>query len=255
LPAAQYQQLLGIMGANPAPSGHGLPVDQSEVMKYSDTHADPPRVASSFTGLLLNGAPPIPMAWMLFTTRAHVLPFQEADHTDTYIARQTPIYLYTSMNMNGVNWYMVGPGQWLDQYNVARVIPATRPAGVAGKWVAVDLTQQVLTAYQDDKMVFAPMVSTGRAPRFTRRGLYQVYLRQLVGDMSALMGTPDGYNIYNVPYIQYFDNGIALHAATWHDNFGSVMSHGCVNMAITDAHWLWNWTADAPPLSVYVWAS
>ncbi len=255
LPAAQYQQLLAVMAANPAPAGHGLPVDQHEVLQYSDTHANPPRIASSFTGLVFNGPQPLPVAWMLHTTRAHILPAWDADHTNVYLQRQTPIYLYTSLNVDGQNWYLIGPGQWINQFDVARVMPVTPPAGVTGRWVGIDLSQEVLTAYENDKLIFATMVSTGVAPRVTRRGLYHVYLRQRVGDMSALMGTPDYYNIYYVPYIQYFDDGIALHAATWHDNFGIPMSHGCVNMAITDAHWLWDWATNVPTLPVYVWAS
>jgi hypothetical protein len=41
----------------------------------------------------------------------------------------------------------------------------------------------------------------------------------------------------------YFDEDIALHGTYWHDGFGYRHSHGCVNLSITDAHWLYNWTA------------
>jgi lipoprotein-anchoring transpeptidase ErfK/SrfK len=39
----------------------------------------------------------------------------------------------------------------------------------------------------------------------------------------------------------YFDDEIALHGAYWHDGFGFRRSHGCVNMSVTDAHWLYEW--------------
>ena len=42
----------------------------------------------------------------------------------------------------------------------------------------------------------------------------------------------------------YFDGDIALHGAYWHDGFGYRKSHGCVNMTITDAHWLFQWAED-----------
>jgi lipoprotein-anchoring transpeptidase ErfK/SrfK len=53
----------------------------------------------------------------------------------------------------------------------------------------------------------------------------------------------------------YFDGQISLHGAYWHDMFGYPMSHGCVNMSISDAHWLFDWTAATPNAAVYVWAS
>jgi lipoprotein-anchoring transpeptidase ErfK/SrfK len=53
----------------------------------------------------------------------------------------------------------------------------------------------------------------------------------------------------------YFNSGMALHGATWHDNFGYPMSHGCVNMTITDAHWLFDWSRGVPNMLVNVWRS
>ena len=39
----------------------------------------------------------------------------------------------------------------------------------------------------------------------------------------------------DVPYVQFFDKAIALHGVFWHDDFGHVRSHGCVNLAPRDA--------------------
>jgi lipoprotein-anchoring transpeptidase ErfK/SrfK len=50
-----------------------------------------------------------------------------------------------------------------------------------------------------------------------------------------------GYNLPNVPYTMYFYRGYAIHGTYWHNNFGSPMSHGCVNLATPDAQWLYNW--------------
>jgi len=55
------------------------------------------------------------------------------------------------------------------------------------------------------------------------------------------------YLIESVPWVQYFAEGVALHAAFWHDDFGRVHSHGCVNLAPRDAAWLFGRTAPALP--------
>ncbi len=51
----------------------------------------------------------------------------------------------------------------------------------------------------------------------------------------------------DVPWIQYFESGYALHAAYWHDVFGTPRSHGCVNLAPVDAHRLFMWTDPPVP--------
>src|SRR5262249_43121044 len=54
------------------------------------------------------------------------------------------------------------------------------------------------------------------------------------------------FQLRDVPYIQYFESGYALHAAYWHDVFGTPRSHGCVNLAPVDAHRIFFWTD--PPI-------
>lgn len=55
------------------------------------------------------------------------------------------------------------------------------------------------------------------------------------------------YQLRDVPYIQYFAAGYALHAAYWHDVFGKQKSHGCVNLSPIDAHRVFMWTEPAVP--------
>ena len=47
----------------------------------------------------------------------------------------------------------------------------------------------------------------------------------------------------DVPYVQFFDKAIALHGVFWHDDFGHVHSHGCVNLAPRDAARLFGFTS------------
>ena len=143
----------------------------------------------------------------------------------------------------------------MQQTTLALLVLPQRPASVSGRWVAVDVWQQVLTAYQDDQLIFTTLISSGKPSHPTRPGVHHVWIRFLTADMNSSMGEPDFYSLPYVPFVMYFDNSISLHGAYWHDNFGYAQSHGCVNMSITDAHWIFDWTNSVPNFPVYVWSS
>ena len=69
-------------------------------------------------------------------------------------------------------------------------------------------------------------------------GCSHFYYEKLVGDE---------FDLRDVPFVQYFTEGYALHAAYWHDDFGTPRSHGCVNLAPVDAAWLFGWTTPDVP--------
>jgi lipoprotein-anchoring transpeptidase ErfK/SrfK len=55
------------------------------------------------------------------------------------------------------------------------------------------------------------------------------------------------YSMEDVPYVQFFDKGVALHGTYWHHDFGHVKSHGCVNLAPLDARWLFDFAGPRLP--------
>jgi len=55
------------------------------------------------------------------------------------------------------------------------------------------------------------------------------------------------FELRDVPWIQYFSAGFALHGAYWHDVFGIPRSHGCVNLAPIDAKVVFSWTDPPVP--------
>jgi lipoprotein-anchoring transpeptidase ErfK/SrfK len=57
--------------------------------------------------------------------------------------------------------------------------------------------------------------------------------------MSGATGAPSAYALQSVPWVQYFDESISLHGTYWHDTFGYRHSHGCVNLSISDARWVY----------------
>ena len=65
------------------------------------------------------------------------------------------------------------------------------------------------------------------------------------GDGDAPGQAP--YSIQDVPYVLYFEGSYAVHGAFWHNNFGRVQSHGCVNLAPADAAWVFEFTGPDVP--------
>ena len=60
---------------------------------------------------------------------------------------------------------------------------------------------------------------------------------------GQLTSDPEAYEFPGTPWCCYFipETGVAFHGAYWHDNFGMMMSHGCVNMPCDKAKWLFRW--------------
>lgn len=104
-----------------------------------------------------------------------------------------------------------------------------------GKQVVVDLTNQMLYAYQDGQLVRSVLVSTGLPGTPTVTGDFNVYVKYTAQTMSG-----PGYYLPDVPYVMYFYQGYGLHGTYWHNNFGNPMSHGCVNMPTPEAEWIFN---------------
>ena len=102
--------------------------------------------------------------------------------------------------------------------------------------IVIDLSEQMLTAYQGDVVVLESIVSTGKAATPTRVGEYATYLKY---DSQTMSG--DDYELPGVPWVMYYDDEYAIHGAYWHANFGTPTSHGCTNMTITESKALYTW--------------
>ncbi|MCE5208462.1 MAG: L,D-transpeptidase [Chloroflexi bacterium] len=108
----------------------------------------------------------------------------------------------------------------------------------SGRWIDINLTYQQLYAYKGSKLVNAFLVSTGTYLHPTVTGQYTIYVKYEYDDMVG----PD-YYLPDVPYTMYFYEGYGIHGTYWHSNFGTPMSHGCVNMRTSDAAWLYGWAS------------
>ena len=148
-----------------------------------------------------------------------------------YFQQPPPTYQWSNANL----YNPPPPVQW-------DTAPAPHPqtAPHADRWIDVNLTNQTVTAFEGQTPVFNAVVSTGTWQTPTVVGTYEIYVKYEKTRMSGGVGA-NYYDLPDVPYVMYFHKGYGLHGTYWHSNFGTPMSHGCVNLSISDAQWLYNW--------------
>ncbi len=120
------------------------------------------------------------------------------------------------------------------------------------RWIDISLSQQLLVAYEGTTPVYTTLVSTGRKgpkddPYDTPTGRWRIYSKHISTTMDGNSASDGNYSIQDVPWTMFFHGSYALHGAFWHRNFGSVRSHGCINMGPTDARWLFHWATPFLP--------
>ena len=114
-------------------------------------------------------------------------------------------------------------------------IPDVPDVGRKEAWIDIDLTHQMAYAYVGTTLHRSFVVSTGTWLHPTVTGQYNIYVKYRYADMAG-----PGYYLPDVPYVMYFHSGYGLHGTYWHNNFGTPMSHGCINFSIPDAAWLFD---------------
>lgn len=147
-------------------------------------------------------------------------------------------------------------GTWLRAKDVRVVEPMKRvPTWAADgkKWIDVSILEQSLVAYEGTKPVFVTLVSTGadglgdpEKSHATVRGSFLIHTKHVTATMDSRQSGEE-FELRDVPFVQYFSQGYAIHAAYWHDDFGKPRSHGCVNLSPLDAAWLFSWTTPDVP--------
>ena len=121
------------------------------------------------------------------------------------------------------------------------------------KEIVVSVSQQSLWAYEDGELVISTLVSTGtgEVPETeTPRGSFAIHTKYLTQTMEGTIAA-ESYRVEDVPWVMYFDYaGNALHGTYWHSNFGQRMSHGCVNLPLDVAEFLYEWAPEGTLVTV-----
>jgi hypothetical protein len=165
---------------------------------------------------------------------------------------------------DGVSWYeltddLLGiryciPTGHIRPISRAELSPLSPDVPADAKSILISIAEQRLYAFEGDEVVFQAPISSGipskgptpnGIPTDTPKGNFSVARKtpsRHMGD-GNLTSDPEAYELPGVPWVSFFhSDGIGCHGTYWHDNFGSLMSHGCVNMRNTDAKWVYRWT-------------
>jgi hypothetical protein len=206
---------------------------------------------SDFSGIDLRAHPPAawPFAWV-YAVRGGRAPdvVGEPSQGATRIRKATRRDVVPVLEERDA-FVRIGAAEWIERRHlrVAAVAPPPEGVGERDQWIDVDLDEQVLVAYEGKTPVFATLVSTGKNGHATPPGSYRVRAKAATTSMSDDPKIPDRYEVSAVPWAVRFRKGLYIHGVYWHDGFGGVLSHGCVNVSPKDAAFLYDWVAPPVP--------
>ncbi|MBI3176329.1 MAG: L,D-transpeptidase [Chloroflexi bacterium] len=197
---------------------------------------------SAFQGLTFGHTPHNSFGWAFEQIPVLSSPGYGGAPTGKQIYPFEVVQIFATQSVDNADWNLIGPGEWVEARKVAQVvINTTPPEGVTnGRWIDVNLAEQSLAVYDNYQLVFATVIASGLEPFWTRPGLFQIQQKKETETMRN-NDPSDFYYLDNVPWTMYFDGARALHGAYWRTRFGYPQSHGCVNLSVGDAHWLFNW--------------
>jgi lipoprotein-anchoring transpeptidase ErfK/SrfK len=196
--------------------------------------------ATAFAGVVTSAQEP-PVLARVVKEQSAIPPTFTPSFTPTITASFTPTFTSTftpSPTYTATNTRIPTSTPWPEVYYV--------PGSGGERWIDVDISAQQLVAYEGNSPVRSFIVSTGVAAHPTVLGRYHIYVKL----RYDLMAGP-GYYLPNVPYVMYFYQGYSIHGTYWHHNFGTPMSHGCVNMSIPDAEWVYYWASVGTLVNVH----
>jgi lipoprotein-anchoring transpeptidase ErfK/SrfK len=235
---------------------------------------------SDFHGVELNDEITLPIGWVVGVNTS--APTYEIDiQSDKVTAKGNKKRMemlalrYRYRLVNEIDYFQLKDGEWIRDRFIRMTTPGPRPAevGPTERWIDIDISEQTLVVFEGDRPVYATLISSGKESKVkekdhsTPRGQWRVREKHIAstmdGDGSAAGDLP--YSIEDVPYIMYFHKSYATHGAFWHRNYGTQMSHGCVNLAPLDAKWVFfyanpqipqgfhgNWSTEKDPGSMVV---
>ncbi len=193
------------------------------------------------------------------------VPFTDAyefpDNTSRVLHRlyyeTTHWVLEAVLGPDGAVWYRLLEDKYKKFYFVpaahvrlildSEIAPLSPDVPNKDKRIEVHLDQQLVLAYEGDRVVFAARAATGGIYRVgtytTPTGSFVTFHKRPSRHMAAGDLTASGFDLPGVPWVMYItDSGISLHGTYWHNDFGRPRSHGCINLSPSASKWLYRWS-------------
>jgi hypothetical protein len=207
---------------------------------------------SRFQGVQLSEQPDYPFAGLRWDAQPSAAP-GSSPGPGIALPRRHLVTVFGTTEAGGKRWDLIGPDQWVPHDAVAQVTPNPPPPGMpAGtKWIEVDIYEQTVTAYEGSRMIYATLITSGKSD-LTPLGTFRIFRKVRAALMQSYDRPMDDeywFHLEDVEHAQFFNDRISLHAAYWHDNFGTSRSNGCVNLTPLDARWLYEWSDPQLPSS------
>lgn len=156
----------------------------------------------------------------------------------------------------GVRMVEARDGRWLRSEDLKTAAkPKDLPwyASRDRRWIYISLLSQTLVLWEGSRPVYATLISSGRdgmgdpkTTLSTPQGNFRISEKHITTTMDSTAADKE-FELRDVPWVQYFKGGYAIHAAYWHDDFGRPRSHGCINLAPIDARFVFHWTSPDVP--------
>ncbi len=170
---------------------------------------------------------------------------------------------------HGDFWYLILDDKWEYEFFVPskhiRIVPENELTPIAphvhpsAKRIEVNLSDQLVIAYEWERPVFMARVATGTALSSARYltpiGTYKTFQKRPSRHMAAGNLANPSYDLPGVPWNSYItQNGIAFHGTFWHNDYGKPRSHGCLNLTPKAAKWIYRWTIpEVPPQEQWIY--
>lgn len=119
------------------------------------------------------------------------------------------------------------------------------------KMIDVNLSSQSITCYDAGEPIFSCLTSTGKPGYSTPTGHYRIYAKDRIAVMASAPGAAEEYYVPDVPYVCWVTGSVAIHGTYWHSSFGSVRSHGCINVSVSNGAWIFGWAPVGTPVYIH----
>jgi hypothetical protein len=138
--------------------------------------------------------------------------------------------------------------EWTHIFSNEEISPISSHVPENEKHIEIILDRQLLMAFEWNMPVYAARISTGQKNFETPVGWFRTFHKRPTYHMTGGADITSVFDLPGVPWDSYItDNGVAIHGTYWHNDFGHPHSHGCINMSIQDARWIYRWTVPTVP--------